>query len=337
MFATALTKTQPKIVAHSANSRALQRTPLAGQGHDCVGVRSAQSHQRPLSNQATLRLLAQQASSQAETQSLSPEPPLSGILQRKLAIGEVDDPLEHEADRVADQVMRMPDPALSVGTASSLPSVSLLGDVQAKLAIGQPDDPYEREADPLAIRATSDTATAPISISRLTPGTLSPFAITAQPAQVLSANALQRQMAIGTEPEEEELPAAAPTTAGSTTTPPKSEDDATPLPVQTFCDQCKGELHRKAVGADEDEVSIAIARNVENRIRDTAGRGQPLSDETRGLMEPRPGYDFSAVNVHSDATGPNSRRPSTRWHLHMERTSILPKGSINPTLKQGSG
>ncbi|MGO9236993.1 MAG: DUF4157 domain-containing protein [Methylocella sp.] len=39
------------------------------------------------------------------------------LLQRKLAIGAVDDPLEHEADRVADQVMRMPDPELSFGAA----------------------------------------------------------------------------------------------------------------------------------------------------------------------------------------------------------------------------
>jgi hypothetical protein len=35
-------------------------------------------------------------------------------MQRKLVIGEVNDPLEHEADRVADQVMRIPDPELSV-------------------------------------------------------------------------------------------------------------------------------------------------------------------------------------------------------------------------------
>lgn len=38
--------------------------------------------------------------------------PWSGIIQPKLAIGKVDDPLEHEADRVADQVMRMPAPGL---------------------------------------------------------------------------------------------------------------------------------------------------------------------------------------------------------------------------------
>jgi hypothetical protein len=34
-------------------------------------------------------------------------PPLPGAIQKKLMVGRVDDPLEHEADRVAEQVMRM--------------------------------------------------------------------------------------------------------------------------------------------------------------------------------------------------------------------------------------
>jgi hypothetical protein len=43
-------------------------------------------------------------------------------MQPKLVIGAVDDPLEAEADRVADQVMRMPDPAVSV--ASGAPQIN---------------------------------------------------------------------------------------------------------------------------------------------------------------------------------------------------------------------
>ena len=43
--------------------------------------------------------------------------PSPGILQPKLAIGRVNDPLEHEADRVANQVMRMPDPGLAITSA----------------------------------------------------------------------------------------------------------------------------------------------------------------------------------------------------------------------------
>jgi hypothetical protein len=47
---------------------------------------------------------------QAEPPSPLKAPRLPGVPQAKLAIGSVDDPLEHEADRVAEQVMRMPAP-----------------------------------------------------------------------------------------------------------------------------------------------------------------------------------------------------------------------------------
>ena len=44
--------------------------------------------------------------------------PLPGIIQAKLAVGRVNDPLEHEADRVADHVMRMPDPSFPISSVS---------------------------------------------------------------------------------------------------------------------------------------------------------------------------------------------------------------------------
>ncbi len=43
--------------------------------------------------------------------------PVTGIIEPKLAVGRVDDPLEHEADRIADQVMRIPAPELSITAA----------------------------------------------------------------------------------------------------------------------------------------------------------------------------------------------------------------------------
>ena len=43
--------------------------------------------------------------------------PLPGAMQAKLVVGHVNDPLEHEADRVADQVMRIPGPDPSVTSA----------------------------------------------------------------------------------------------------------------------------------------------------------------------------------------------------------------------------
>ena len=45
--------------------------------------------------------------------------PLPGAIQAKLAVGQLNDPLEHEADRVADQVMRMPGAQPSVAPVPS--------------------------------------------------------------------------------------------------------------------------------------------------------------------------------------------------------------------------
>ena len=45
---------------------------------------------------------------------LTPAPSaIRPTIQRKMRIGPVDDPLEREADRVADQVVRLSDPAIS--------------------------------------------------------------------------------------------------------------------------------------------------------------------------------------------------------------------------------
>jgi hypothetical protein len=60
--------------------------------------------QSTIGNQAVLRLLRRSACTAATSDASSPT-----FLQRKLRVGAVDDPLEHEADRVAEQVMRMPD------------------------------------------------------------------------------------------------------------------------------------------------------------------------------------------------------------------------------------
>jgi Domain of unknown function (DUF4157) len=70
--------------------------------------------QRTIGNRATLRLLSQPTAlvglspSQAKLPITTPSVP--GSIQPKLMVGAVDDPLEQEADRVAEQVMRMPEP-----------------------------------------------------------------------------------------------------------------------------------------------------------------------------------------------------------------------------------
>ena len=52
-----------------------------------------------------------------------------GIIQRKLLVGQANDPLEHEADRIADQVMRMkPRPSSSAADSSHVSRNSAAGE-----------------------------------------------------------------------------------------------------------------------------------------------------------------------------------------------------------------
>ncbi|MGI5518739.1 eCIS core domain-containing protein [Streptomyces sp. CA-106131] len=77
--------------------------------------------------------------------SSAPAKRLPGFIQRKLKVGAIDDPLEHEADRVADQVMRMP--ASDAVTVSSRPQVSRKCD-RFPFAAGTAESPHSASSVP---------------------------------------------------------------------------------------------------------------------------------------------------------------------------------------------
>jgi hypothetical protein len=126
MFAPKVAKRQTKAAEVPTRRPAPRRSTLVGQqcGHE--PVEQPLSLQYSIGNQATPREAPRGPSWNfgkipvfPPDRANRPQPswplattPLPGIIQRKLAVGPVDDPLEHEADRVADRVMRMPDPGL---------------------------------------------------------------------------------------------------------------------------------------------------------------------------------------------------------------------------------
>ena len=150
MFAPKLAKAQTKAAEHPTSKTTSQRSILAGHrlGHD--QAKHMLFLQRTIGNQATLRLLAQQtprpaardpggdyqqggatentvgaswdfskiplfSSDRASRSRGSSQQP--GIIQRKLVVGQANDPLEHEGDRVAEQVVQMSTPPLTTITA----------------------------------------------------------------------------------------------------------------------------------------------------------------------------------------------------------------------------
>ncbi|MGF6641352.1 DUF4157 domain-containing protein [Paraburkholderia sp. MM6662-R1] len=153
MFAPKVVKATTKATENPGGKRAPQRLALAARTFGGGTVEQALMLQRGIGNQTTLRLLAQQASRLAGSvpdndheQEAAPEdmiaraaprgaswdlskiPPFPpertnqlkrfprhlGNIQLKLALGSVDDPLEHEADRIAESVMRTPMPEFTI-------------------------------------------------------------------------------------------------------------------------------------------------------------------------------------------------------------------------------
>jgi hypothetical protein len=162
MFAPKVAKPQTKTTAGSTNKLAHRHPTLIARPFGGGSVEQASMHQATIGNQATLRFLTQRLSYSAakapgehhpmevakvngdapnrggdfskipvlapdrrsRTQPSSPldASPIPDAIQAKLIVGEVNDRLEHEADRVADQLMRMP--AASAGTRAAPLQVS---------------------------------------------------------------------------------------------------------------------------------------------------------------------------------------------------------------------
>jgi hypothetical protein len=85
----ALQKKPKEAPKRSADIRGFHRTPSTDSPADRVEVL-----QRTIGNQAVQRLFK------------------FGVLQAKLKIGQPNDVYEQEADRVADRIMRMPEPTI---------------------------------------------------------------------------------------------------------------------------------------------------------------------------------------------------------------------------------
>lgn len=89
--------------------------------HDHSEQAEARAREAPVASWdfSRIPIFAPDRTNQSQAQSPLTSPPAQDAIHRKLAVGRVSDPLEHEADRIAGQVMRMPNPALSIASAST--------------------------------------------------------------------------------------------------------------------------------------------------------------------------------------------------------------------------
>jgi hypothetical protein len=196
MLAPRTAKPQTKAAASAINTLAFKNLAPAARPFAVSAIEQAHVLQKTIGNQAALRLLSQRASDptgnergdrrEQEAGGLAREAPgaswdfskspifppyranrppaqfslgampLPGVVQPKLAVGRVDDPLEHEADRVADQVMRMPVPGPAVGRGQVRGAV-----VQRTCAICEASQDRD---DEVGLRADVDNFREPLAV-----------------------------------------------------------------------------------------------------------------------------------------------------------------------------
>lgn len=152
------------------------------------------------------------------------------LLQSKLKISEPGDEYEQEADRIADEVMRMPEPQ-----------------VQRQVELEE-----EEEEEDMVQRQAIQDISKPLHLSGLNGSVAAQFPFPNQTARI------QRQ-----EMEEEEEETLQTKRASSTT--------------------------------------LNMTPGIEAGIQSLRGGGQPLASSVRAFFEPRFGYDFSHVKIHTNA------------------------------------
>jgi hypothetical protein len=115
MFAAPIAKLKPKTSSRTTGSLPHASTPVTHQpatGSPAISsTDQALLLQRTIGNQALLRLMSAQRDKERPQKPSSFQAPLLSIpIQAKFKVGAVNDPLEREADRVADWIMQAPVP-----------------------------------------------------------------------------------------------------------------------------------------------------------------------------------------------------------------------------------
>ncbi len=102
--------------------------------------------------------------------------------------------------------------------------------------------------------------------------------------------------------------------------------------VQRKCEHCEEEKMQRKEISDEEKIAD---NELENYISTLEGGGNSLSKKVRSFFEPRFGYDFSNVKVHTDAVAANSAQSINALAYTSESNMVFNKGQYQPETNTG--
>ena len=216
--------------------------------------------------------------------------------QAKLTIGQPNDKYEQEADRVADQVMAMPDPKpqrqpeAEEEEEETLQTKPLADQITP--LVQRQEEPPDEEEEPVQAKFKDGEM-----LHRMCSG--------------CEEETAQRQP---TEEEEEELQA-------------KFADEH----VQRQQDEEEDHVQAKETSGRAPQVSSGI----ESRINNMKGGGQPLDPATSAFFEPRFGHNFSHVRVHSDSAAADTAKSINARAFTLGNHVVMGSGEYQPNSQSG--
>jgi uncharacterized protein DUF4157 len=115
-----------------------------------------------------------------------------------------------------------------------------------------------------------------------------------------------------------------------------------PRSIQRRCNECEDEL-RKQPGKEKETLRFKkdaggvpdVGSNIESQISALRNGGQPLPQSLRKFFEPRFGYDFNQVRLHTDARAAAAARTVNAKAFTLGRSIVFGAGQYAPTTSTG--
>ena len=242
----------------------------------------------------------------------------SPVIQAKLSVSSPDDPQEKEADAIAEQVMRMPEPAAA-------PAQNEDEKVQKKEEVKEKEESIQAKQEEQKEEVQAKLQAPVVSIQRKCEGCEKE-----EKAQAKLYRMIQRS-------EDSAI----------------SFDDAGESSADYNINRKELGLHGSDVIQCSGRGPPASSPQVsfESHLSSTKGSGSPLPDATKGFMESRFGADFSGVRVHTGSYAENLSRSihaqafthgndiyfnSGKYSPHTDAGSTLLAHELTHTIQQGA-
>jgi len=105
--------------------------------------------------------------------------------------------------------------------------------------------------------------------------------------------------------------------------------------VQRMCAHCEEEEKKKMQRKEMNQEAVGADKDIESYVDSLGSTGQSLSNDVRNFYEPRIGYDFSDVKVHTDAVAAKSAQSINALAYTSGNHIVFNSGQYSPGSDNG--